>query len=117
VGLTDPAARQALVDRLNDLNTAYTNAKLTDEYRRSLLSNDARAQYAGKLNKAVDGLTDAERADADALAASVAGGAAPASTTSSTTTGTTAPTAAAPWVPLSPLYLLAPRHHLFSNKY
>jgi WD40 repeat protein len=69
VGLTDPTARQALVDRLADLNAAYTNAKLTDDNRKSLLSNDARTQYAGKLNKSVDALTDAERADADALAA------------------------------------------------
>jgi hypothetical protein len=68
VVLTDPTARQVIVDQLTEHNIAYSNAKLTDDFRKSLLVNDAREMYAGRLNKTVESLTEAERADADAMA-------------------------------------------------
>lgn len=95
VRLTDAAARKDVVDRLAALNTGYTAAKLTDDYRKSQLAADSRSLYASKLNTTSDDLTGTEKDDANALAASVYGGAPLTVGATATPAATTPSTAAA----------------------
>lgn len=123
VRLTDVASRKDVVDRLTALNTGYTAAKLTDDYRKSQLASDARSLYASKLNSSSDDLTAAEKDDANALAASVHGGA-PSTAGTTTTPAATSPAApaaapagfmAVPLVPVvaRPVHQFWPRPRFF----
>jgi hypothetical protein len=106
--LTAPTDRDDVVEQLKSRNSALLKGKTTDDLRLSQLKEKARSLYASKLNTTSDDLTAAEKDDANALAASVYGGA-PSTAGATATPAATSPatTAAAPAgylaIPLVPI--------------